>query len=66
MEDGNVDVFNQVAKGLTHSAMEGINGTIFAYGQTSSGKTHTMLGSATNPGVIPMTIAEIFEFVRNV
>ena len=26
--------------------MEGFNGTVFAYGQTSSGKTHTMLGSS--------------------
>ena len=32
------------AKPIIDSVLEGFNGTIFAYGQTSSGKTHTMTG----------------------
>ena len=42
--------------------MQGINVTIFAYGQTSSGKTFTMRGSNKNFGLIPLSIEEIFEF----
>jgi centromeric protein E len=46
--------------------MEGINGTIFAYGQTSSGKTFTMKGSHEYPGIIPLAIQDIFKFIENV
>eukprot|EP01038_Epipyxis_sp_PR26KG_P017583 gene17583-24419_t len=38
------DVYASIAKDLVCGVTNGINGTIFAYGQTSSGKTHTMLG----------------------
>ena len=47
--------------------IKGYNGTIFAYGQTSSGKTHTMsgpdgsIGEPEHRGVIPRCIAYIFE-----
>ena len=37
-------IYNRVASGLVWSAMDGVNSTISAYGQTSSGKTHTMRG----------------------
>ena len=43
--------------------MEGYNGTIFAYGQTSSGKTHTLMGDAAHPGVIPLSVKGIFELI---
>lgn len=39
-------VFDSVAKNLVRSVLHGYNGTIFAYGQTASGKTHTMQGSS--------------------
>ena len=35
---------------LVTSAIDGYNITIFAYGQTGAGKTHTMHGSAADPG----------------
>jgi kinesin family member 5 len=44
--------------------MEGFNGTVFAYGQTSSGKTHTMLGSIVDPdqrGMIPRMVSHVFD-----
>ena len=41
-------------------------GTVFAYGQTSSGKTHTMTGSGPEPGVIPLAMEEIFQYIRDV
>lgn len=45
--------------------MEGFNSTIFAYGQTSSGKTHTMLGSETSPGIMQIAVEEIFSIIMN-
>ena len=45
-------VYNDVAKGLVDSVVNGLNGTIFAYGQTSSGKTFTMQGSGGYGGMI--------------
>lgn len=37
-------VYNEAAKSIVSDVLMGYNGTIFAYGQTSSGKTHTMEG----------------------
>lgn len=37
-------VFDESAKSIVSDVLAGYNGTIFAYGQTSSGKTHTMEG----------------------
>ena len=36
--------------------------TIFAYGQTSSGKTHTMMGSKEDKGIIPRAVSDIFRY----
>ena len=38
------EIYDMAAKPIIDSVLEGFNGTIFAYGQTSSGKTHTMTG----------------------
>ena len=38
-------IYEEVCESLVSSVTDGFNGTIFAYGQTSSGKTHTMRGS---------------------
>lgn len=45
-------------------ALEGFNSTIFAYGQTGAGKSFTMMGSAEHPGIIPHSIAAIFETIN--
>jgi len=44
--------------------MDGVNGTIFAYGQTSSGKTFTMRGTKECPGVIPLAVRDVFNFIE--
>ena len=44
-----------------HACFEGINGTIFAYGQTASGKTYTMHGDQRQHGIIPYSILEMFR-----
>ena len=49
--------------------LEGYNGTVFAYGQTGTGKTFTMEGVRSNPelkGIIPNSFAHIFrKYSRN-
>jgi centromeric protein E len=61
-----IDIYNSLAKYIIDSALQGVNGTIFAYGQTSSGKTHTMKGGIDSPGIIPLAISEIFSFIQQV
>jgi centromeric protein E len=45
--------------------MEGFNALIFAYGQTASGKTHTLSGSPSEPGIIPLSIRDLFAQIRS-
>ncbi|XP_023530634.1 kinesin-like protein KIN-7D, mitochondrial isoform X2 [Cucurbita pepo subsp. pepo] len=45
--------------------MEGVNGTVFAYGVTSSGKTHTMHGDQNSPGIIPLAIKDVFSIIQD-
>lgn len=42
------DIYNRVCKPIVDGVLEGYNGTIFAYGQTGTGKTYTMEGSSQN------------------
>ena len=44
--------------------MEGFNAVIFAYGQTASGKTFTLTGSPSNPGIIPLSVTDLFAQIR--
>jgi kinesin family protein 22 len=43
---------------------EGINVTVFAYGMTGAGKTHTMQGTSSNPGIIPRAVQEVLEWKK--
>uniref|UniRef100_H2ZIV0 Kinesin motor domain-containing protein n=1 Tax=Ciona savignyi TaxID=51511 RepID=H2ZIV0_CIOSA len=60
------DVYEEVAEPIVQSAMQGFHGTIFAYGQTSSGKTYTMLGNTQSPGIIPLAVQDIFDMIQKV
>ena len=53
------------ALGTFMQVIGGFNGTVFAYGQTSSGKTHTMRGTPDEPGIIPLAVAEIFDKINS-
>ncbi|KAF9325466.1 hypothetical protein BG006_011070 [Podila minutissima] len=57
-------IYNTSVKNLVQSAMEGYNGTVFAYGQTSSGKTYTMSGTETQPGITPRAVEDVFKYIR--
>uniref|UniRef100_A0A8D2Q876 Kinesin-like protein n=1 Tax=Varanus komodoensis TaxID=61221 RepID=A0A8D2Q876_VARKO len=59
-------VYNDCAKKIVKDVLEGYNGTIFAYGQTSSGKTHTMEGKLHDHdgmGIIPRIVQDIFNYI---
>ncbi|KAM4579174.1 centromere-associated protein E [Fundulus diaphanus] len=64
-EESTSQLYMDIAKPLVVSTVEGYNGTIFAYGQTSSGKTFTMMGSDRNPGVIPLAVDDVFQTIKN-
>nr|KJB12176.1 hypothetical protein B456_002G004600 [Gossypium raimondii] len=59
------EVYEVAAKPVVKAAMEGVNGTVFAYGVTSSGKTHTMHGDQNAPGIIPLAIKEVFSIIQD-
>lgn len=57
------DIYDDAVAPLVVSVLRGFNGTIFAYGQTGTGKTHTMQGVSQDPdrrGVIPNSFQHIF------
>ncbi|KAJ8282625.1 hypothetical protein COCON_G00051440 [Conger conger] len=59
-------VYNTCAKQIVKDVLGGYNGTIFAYGQTSSGKTHTMEGKLHDSqlmGIIPRIAEDIFDHI---
>ena len=61
-------IFDQVAKPLISAAFEGINGTLFCYGQTASGKTYTMEGITNDEdlkGIIPRMMQLVFETINS-
>tara|TARA_B100000780_G_scaffold197062_1_gene139186 strand:+ start:51 stop:971 length:921 start_codon:yes stop_codon:yes gene_type:complete len=77
--DGNTtqeEVYEQVARPIIDGVLDGYNGTLFAYGQTGTGKTYTMLGnengSVSNKdgglrderGIIPRSLDQIFSTMR--
>ncbi|PKA64190.1 Kinesin-like protein NACK1 [Apostasia shenzhenica] len=59
-------VYDVAARPVVKATMEGINGTVFAYGVTSSGKTHTMHGDQSSPGIIPLAIKDVFSIIQDV
>jgi len=64
-----VDMYETGVKPIVDSVLEGFNGSIMAYGQTSSGKTHTMLGpdidDDENKGIIPRMVEGIFQKIES-
>lgn len=57
------EIYADIFHPLVDSVLEGFNGTIFAYGQTGTGKTFTMEGCADDPGVIPRSFTHIFSHI---
>ena len=64
------EVYAISALPAVESVLSGYNSTIFAYGQTGTGKTFTMEGFTfdyldPNRGIIPRTIEDIFKYIEN-
>ncbi len=69
MNSSQSEVYETTAKPAVMSILEGYNSTIFAYGQTGTGKTFTMEGFTYNSndilrGIIPRSIEEIFNYIE--
>ncbi|KAL4224354.1 Kinesin-like protein kif22 [Mactra antiquata] len=64
MESTQLQVYTDCVKPLLPKTLNGQNVSIFAYGPTGAGKTHTMLGTSTNPGIIPRVINGLFEEIE--
>lgn len=57
-------IYEQTTRSLIAKVVNGFNSTVFAYGQTSSGKTFTMRGSESEAGLIPLAVHEVFELIE--
>lgn len=55
------DVYEGTTRSLLDSVLDGYNATVFAYGATGCGKTHTITGTPQQPGIIFLTMQELFE-----
>lgn len=60
------ELYERSVQSLVRAAMDGYHTSVLAYGQTSTGKTHTMMGTKRQPGVIPLAIRECFSRIRQV
>ncbi|KAI6404719.1 hypothetical protein MCOR20_006849 [Pyricularia oryzae] len=58
------EVYEGTTKTLLDSVLDGYNATVFAYGATGCGKTHTITGTAAQPGIIFLTMQELFEKIQ--
>ncbi|OMJ79749.1 hypothetical protein SteCoe_20181 [Stentor coeruleus] len=59
-------MYDSAPRNIVEAIMQGFNGTIFTYGQLSSGKTYTMFGETTEPermGIVPRMINTIFDTI---
>lgn len=73
------DVYRGVVEPIVDEVLQGYNCTVFAYGQTGTGKTHTMEGRrdsemvtieerriAENAGIIPRAVKQVFDHLRSI
>ena len=55
------EVYTATTKHLVDNVLAGYNATVFAYGATGGGKTHTMVGTRDNPGIMVRALNDLFE-----
>lgn len=58
-------MFKHIGVDLMNNAFSGFNACIFAYGQTSSGKSYSMTGTPENKGLIPRICEGIFDKIQS-
>lgn len=65
MEVGTREVYNTAVNELVTSVIQGFSATVFAYGMTGAGKTHTMFGNLafsniSDQGIVPLALNDLF------
>ena len=59
------EVYDTTAAPIVSGVLEGFNGTIFAYGQTGTGKTFSMDGKDGDlRGIMPRAFEHIFDYIN--
>lgn len=61
-----VELFENTTKSIIDGVLDGINCSVFAYGATGAGKTYTMLGNLENPGVMFLTMMELYRRINEI
>lgn len=64
-ESSTEKIYSYLVKDIVASFADGFNGTIFAYGQTASGKTYTMHGDQSTTGIIPLAVHDLFRIMES-
>ena len=64
-ETNTQEIYYKVGRRVIKAVMQGYNGTVLVYGQTTSGKTYTMLGTPDRPGVLPCALRDIFKAIES-
>ncbi|CAD6214816.1 unnamed protein product [Miscanthus lutarioriparius] len=59
----NSDVYKNISSTIA-GVVQGLNATVFAYGSTGSGKTYTMIGTHSDPGLMVLSFRTIFELIK--
>ena len=63
LPQGNLTIHDDLTRPVVDSVLTGFHGTIICYGQTGSGKTHTMTGDEADPGLIQLSVQQIFDHI---
>jgi len=58
------EVYEISTQHLVDGVMDGENATVFAYGATGTGKTHTMIGNPADPGIMVLTLIDLFRHME--
>ena len=57
-------MFDKTTRFLLDGVVNGFNATVFAYGATGAGKTYTMMGTVENPGIMLLTVRDLFNSIK--
>ncbi|KAF7809981.1 kinesin-like protein KIN-8B [Senna tora] len=60
----NFNVYLQSVSSVISGVVQGLNATVFAYGSTGSGKTYTMVGTQDDPGLMVLSLHNIFDLIK--
>eukprot|EP01071_Lankesteria_metandrocarpae_P006304 Lankesteria_metandrocarpae@DN4310_c0_g1_i1.p1 len=62
---GNDTIYNETARDIILDTLKGISGCYIAYGQTGCGKTHSIMGTAADPGILPRSLSDLFDVIKH-